>query len=92
MTLAYCPRGRSEVEMHLLPDNSCLLFDPTTDEAHVLNVVGALVWDYCDGTLSRDEIATEVSSLTPQFPGVHQEVLDLLEEFERRGLLQATSD
>jgi len=81
------PTARPEVELHLLPDGSGLLFDPVSEEGHVLDPIGALAWDYCDGTLTADEIAGEVAALVPTAPRLREDVRDLLAEFARRGLL-----
>jgi Coenzyme PQQ synthesis protein D (PqqD) len=81
------PRGRSEVEAHSLPDTSCLLFDPATGQGLALTALGALVWDYCDGALSRDEIASEVAALVPQDPGMSESVYQFLDAFADHGLL-----
>jgi hypothetical protein len=81
------PRRRPDVEMHVLPDASCLLFDPVPGEGHVLNATGGLVWDYCDGEFSREQIADEVAALVPQVPTLRDEVLRLIDEFAQGGLL-----
>src|SRR5215831_9590003 len=91
MTSPSYPKARADVEAHLLPDGTCLLVDLAADEGHVLSVLGALVWDYCDGTMSRDAITAEVVELLPQNPGVRDEVTQFLDTFAERGLLQGTA-
>jgi hypothetical protein len=81
------PLRREDIETHIMPDGTCLLFDAVSNEGRALNAGGALVWDYCDGTLSAGEIAAELSALLPDNPEVHSETLLLLEEFERLGYL-----
>ena len=90
MTSPSYPKARADVEAHLLPDGTCLLVDLAADEGHVLSVLGALVWDYCDGTMSRENITAEVVALLPQDPTVHDEVAQFLDTFAARGLLQGT--
>ena len=87
MTFVFRPQARPDVETHVLPDGSCLLFDPVSSEGLALSLVGALVWDYCDGALTNDEIADEIAALTPENPGLRDEVLQFLKEFTRNGLL-----
>ncbi len=60
-------RQQPGVESFFLPDGSCLLFDPASDEGYALNIAGALVWDYCDGELTGAEVAGELASLLPQY-------------------------
>jgi hypothetical protein len=84
------PKARADIEAHLLPDGTCLLVDLAADEGHVLSVLGALVWDYCDGTMSREDITAEVAALLPQDPAVRDEVMQFLDTFVERGLLQGT--
>ena len=81
------PTRRPEVETHLLPDGTCLLFDPIASEGHVLNAVGALVWDYCDGTVSRGDMADEIGNLLPEMSQLRDEVVHLLDQFADLGLL-----
>lgn len=87
MALSSCPQQRPNVETHLLPDGTCLLFDPQREEGFALNAAGALVWDYCDGTLTGDEIARELENLLPLHPAMREETAQLLAELSERGLL-----
>jgi hypothetical protein len=82
------PVRRPDVETFLLPDGSCLLFDSRTEEAHVLNVVGALVWDYCDGALSAEQIADELAPLLPEQPTLGDDVREMIEALAGKGLLR----
>lgn len=82
------PERCPEVETYLLPDGSCLLFDSRTDEAHVLNAVGALVWDYCDGALSVAQIADELAPLLPAQPTLRDDVREMIEALAGKGLLR----
>lgn len=89
------PRQRADIETHIMPDGTCLLFDVLSNEGRALNQAGALVWDYCDGALSAGEIAAELAELLPNEPQMHAQTLSLLDEFERLGYLVAneqTSD
>lgn len=81
------PQRRPDVETHLLPDGTCLLFDPQVGEGFTLNVAGALVWDYCDGQLTGDEIARELAGLLPEHPDVAEDTERLLTDLTERGLL-----
>jgi hypothetical protein len=81
------PRQRPDIETHLLPDGTCLLFDPVGNEGYVLNTAGALVWDYCDGTLTGAEITQELADLLPQHPEVREETERILRDLTERGLV-----
>ena len=74
MGFAFYPQARPDVETHVLPDGSCLLFDPITCEGLALSIVGALVWDTCDGALAWDDIVSEIAGPTPRGPGVRPNV------------------
>lgn len=82
-----CPRRRPDIETHILPDGTCLLFDPRALQGHALSAFGALVWDYCDGTVSRAQITSEVGGLLPETPQLRDEVIHLLDQFASNGLL-----
>ncbi len=81
------PQARPEIEMHVLPDGSSLLFDPVESAGHVLSPIAALAWDYCDGALRCDEIAGEIAALDPHLAETRAGILKLLDEFAGRGLL-----
>lgn len=81
------PNRRSDVETYILPDATALLYDPAADTAHPLDVVMALIWEYCDGQLSADGIAHEIAALLPQAPDAVAHTLAILDEFARVGLL-----
>src|SRR5579863_9394049 len=81
------PLRRSDVETYILPDGSALLYDPRSESGHPLDVVRALIWDYCDAQLTRDEIAQEIAALLPQAPDAVTYTLSVLEEFALAGLL-----
>ena len=72
------PLRRAEVETYLLPDGSCVLFDPRLGEGFTLNAAGALVWEYCDAALSSDEIAREVAALLPNEPQAYTDGLAVI--------------
>jgi hypothetical protein len=86
------PRRRPDVETHVLPDGTCLLFDPRGEEGHTLNAAGALVWDYCDGERSGAETAQELATLLPDHPQAREETAELLAEMAGRGLLVLPPD
>jgi coenzyme PQQ synthesis protein D (PqqD) len=79
------PRQRADIETHIMPDGTCLLFDVVSNEGRALNQAGALVWDYCDGALSAGEIAAELAALLPNEAHMHAKTLALLDEFEQLG-------
>ncbi len=83
---------RLEIETYVLPDGSCLLFDPVRRQGHALEATGALAWDYCDGTLSGDEIADEIAALVPESLTLRGEAVSALEVFAQRGLLVGSAD
>ena len=91
MTVASCRRRRPDVETHLLPDGTCLLFDPRADIGHTLNAAGALVWEYCDGERTDAEIAQELANLLPQVPQMRDDTLRLLDALAEQGLLQTAA-
>ncbi len=82
-------RQQPFVETHILPDGSCLLFDPVADRGFALNASGALVWDYCDGKLTGAEVAQEMANLLPQYADIGMVTEELLSELLELGLLTA---
>lgn len=81
-----------EIETHILPDGSCLLFDPATDKGYALNLAGALVWDYCDGELTGAEVSREMANLLPQYVDMATVTEELLSELIELGLLTPVAE
>ncbi len=52
-----------EIKTTLMPDGHVVLFNAKTEWAQVLNPVGALVWEYCDGATSVAEMTKEIAKL-----------------------------
>ena len=75
-----------------MPDGSALLYDPANNEAHTLNPVGSFVWEYCDGTLTPDQIASELADALPEAPDIHTEALRMIAEFAAAGLFVAAPE
>lgn len=92
MSLPVAPRQRENIETHLMPDGSALLYDPATGKGQALNVTGSFIWEYCDGTLTPDQIAAELAELLPQEPDIHAEALRLIAELEALGLFASSTD
>jgi Coenzyme PQQ synthesis protein D (PqqD) len=84
------PLQRADIETHIMPDGTCLLFDAVSNEGRALNAAGALTWDYCDGTLSAGEIADELAALLAGEPQVRADTLALLAELAQLGYLVTT--
>lgn len=90
--MAVFPVRRGDVETYLMPDGSCVLFDPSLGEGFTLNAAGALVWEYCDAALSTDEIAREVASLLPNEPNAYTDGLAVVSQLLESGLLEMQSE
>ncbi len=82
---------RADVPMEVMPDGSALLYDPLTDQGHVLTPLGALVWDMCDGTMSADQLVAEVTAALPDVPDLIPTVTALIDEFARLDLLAGSA-
>lgn len=86
-SISRLPTARPEIEAYIVPDGTCFLFDPTREEGYALDQLGALVWDYCDGTTTQEVIAAEVGALLPNHPETAERVNELLAMFAAEGLL-----
>jgi hypothetical protein len=53
-------------------EGEALLFDPETERIKVLNRTGLLLWNWCDGRHTRDDL---VAGLAGEYPGVDRDVL-----------------
>jgi hypothetical protein len=83
------PIRNPDVKTTLLPDGFVVLFSTKTEWAHTLNPIGAIVWEYCDGCHSVDEIVAEVRQILEEKEEVQlsQVVRTFVEELLNSGLL-----
>jgi len=54
--LSELPKTRTDVIFRQL-DDDWVLFDPRSDQLHVLNLSAAVVWAHCDGLTDLDALA-----------------------------------
>lgn len=69
-------------------DSENAIFDPSTEEVHLLNATAMAIWTLCDGETTPDEMiaaACELSGL----PGdvVAEDVHRILRQFDHVGIL-----
>lgn len=81
------PQRNPEIETSLLPDGHVVLVSSKTDWAHTLTPTGALVWEFCDGTNSADEIVAKIQNIkeVPANPSLKDDVSTLLDELDEAG-------
>jgi len=68
-----------------------VIYDPNTMDLHVLNATAAAVWSCCDGSLTIDGIAGEVSRVlegAPKIDAVLADVQRAVDRFMEDGLLE----
>jgi hypothetical protein len=56
---------KSDIKTTMLPDGHIALSSDKVDWVHVLNPVGALVWELSDGNTTSDEIFCQIQELIP---------------------------
>lgn len=84
-TLPWHPRVRGDVVFRRVSEE-WLLFDPETQQIHVLNLPSALVWSLCTGERAVDEIHREVEdAYREDVPA--EEIRRILDRFRDAGLL-----
>lgn len=91
MSVPSHPVRRQDVETYVLPDGTSLLYDTVSESGMPLDTLSSLIWDYCDGALSDEEIVREIVALLPQINDVSAHVLTVIAGFEELGLLRPSS-
>ena len=84
------PQRRSDVIFRPL-DDSWVLFDPGTEQLHVLNLSAALVWEHLDGETGLEAIAESVGSAFEPPVSASEAMPDVeavLKRFQDAGLLE----
>jgi hypothetical protein len=69
-------------------DDENAIFDPETEQVHVLNATALAIWVLCDGTIEPDEMidaAAQLSGLPREV--VEEDVRRVLRQFDDAGLL-----
>ena len=81
------PQVRDDVVFRKTGDD-WLVYDPVTDDLHVLNLAAALVWSLCTGERTPDAIRDEVRDAFGLEETPHDfDVSEILDEFQSTGLL-----
>lgn len=80
------PKRNLEFETRLLPDGYVLVYSEQSSLVHTLTPLGGLVWEFCDGESSAEEIADTISSIA-KVPASQDEVMQLVKELQVKGLL-----
>jgi hypothetical protein len=89
LSLSWKPRTRTDLVFRRVgPD--WVVFDPSTQQIHVLNLTAALVWTHCTGEHTVAEIEGVVSNAFTEAadPGV----VAVLGEFREEGLLEEAEE
>ncbi len=84
------PKAREDVVFRSLADE-WVLYDPVSQDLHVLNATAAAIWACCDGTLDARGIAREITSHLEGAPSpgaVIEDVVRTLARFRGDGLLE----
>lgn len=72
-----------------MPDGFVVLVNKKTSWAHTLTPLGALVWEFCDGENSLDEIISSIKAIPEvgERNSLNEEVSALIRQFEEEGFL-----
>ncbi len=83
------PKRLAGVKAKVLPDGYVLLRTKDSDCVYTLSPIGAIVWEFCDGSNSIDELLEEMKAL-PDLKvekGIREQVIQLIEDLKKQGLL-----
>jgi hypothetical protein len=83
------PRRDPGMALNHLPDGYVVLFSPDTNLAYTLTPLAALVWEFCDGANTVDEIVAQLGSVDeiPADVDLAKEVHALVNDFVNSGLV-----
>ena len=86
------PRARADVLFRKL-DDEWVVFDPTANQLHVLNLPAAIVWTHCTGELDTGEIADVLGrAYGIETERARSDVVDVVGRFSDAGLLVSESE
>ncbi len=82
------PQARDDVLFRQV-DEEWVVFDPTANELHILNLSAAVVWSHCTGEMTPGEIAAALGEAYDiDEARALADVAAALERFREAGLLQ----
>lgn len=82
------PKRNDDIETRLLPDGHVVLFSKNSDWAHTITPMAAIVWEFCDGDNTPEQIAQRTREITQSSDAELASQIDkLLQEFEQSGLI-----
>lgn len=77
-----------DIKTTLMPDGHVVLFNSKTEWAQILNPIGALVWEFCDGLTPSPEMVKQVASLIEDdSPKLKDDINSLIKELLENGLI-----
>ena len=83
------PQRRPDIRTRVV-DGETIVLDRREEFVHQLNKTASYIWERCDGRYSPAEIADEVcAAFEVDHRTALRDVLDIVEELERRKLLQS---
>jgi len=73
----------------LYEKEGAFLFNPETGDLKVLNVVGAMIWEMCDGKHTEDSILENISSTFKDVAraDLEKDIKSFIKDIENRGLI-----
>ncbi len=82
--------GFSGIHTRTLADGHAVLVSSDVEWAYTLTPIGALIWEFCDGTNTAEEIQAKIEAIPDLQVGANlkKEVVSFLEELECAGLLE----
>ncbi len=86
-------KRNDDIKTTLMPDGHVVLFNTKTEWAQVLNPMGALVWEFCDGCTSTTAMTDEIASLLQieDASTLQNDINSLISEFLGLGLVSETT-
>lgn len=82
-----------DIKTTLMPDGHVVLFNSKTEWAQVLNPMGALVWELCDGQTTEADMVAQIAQLLDLDDpvGLEKDIKSLIGELLGLGLVCQTS-
>jgi hypothetical protein len=75
-------------------DEETMLYDPDTKHVHILNKTALLVWQFCDGRHSIEDVVAAIAKscflIPEQRDGnrIEQDVRSIINDFEAQGIVE----
>jgi len=87
MRSAQVPLKKSDIRLNQM-DQGAILYNPRTEEVHLLNPAAFLVWECCTGAFTLADITRLLGSIYGKREDLSSEVQVIVDQFAEKAMIE----